>query len=193
MSSLFGSWIAYDRWKDGRIRRTFETIAKEHGSRFGNVKKITLLLPKINHTEVDGDSENRRDELEGEFKVQCKRFVIPLLTLAGIDYHFFAHSDTAEVYRRWVKYFTADERMEPLEGFVQPQDDTFLRQGVVCTSDAIFNQIFLLKESQYNIYRVSVSPPEGILNRCARFFNHSGERQRIGQQVLQLIESLDQQ
>lgn len=194
VSGLIGSWIAYDRWKDRRIQHAFEAIAKEHGSRVGDVKRITLLLPKINHKEVDGEGENKnkRDELEVEFKVQCKKFVIPLLTLAGIDYHFFAHSDMAEVYRRWVRYFTTKEGMEPLEGFVQPQNEAFLKQGVVCTSDAMFDQVVPLKELQYNVYRVNVNPPVGVVKRCARFFNHSGERQRMGQQVLELIESLDQ-
>lgn len=193
VSSLFGAWIAYDRWKDRKIRHTFEAVAREYGNKPGDVKRITLLLPRINHDKVDDEGENKRDELEGEFKIRCKKFVIPLLTLAGIDYHFFAHSNTPEVYRRWVKHFTTKEVVEPLEGFVQPQDDTFLKHGVVCTSDAMFDQTIILKEPRYNVYRVDVTPPEGMLNRWIRFFNHSDERQRIGQQVIELVESIDRQ
>jgi hypothetical protein len=196
LTGLCGSWVVYDRWRDARIKEKFESIAREHGSRHGDIKRLTLLLPRTPHKEDDkeGEEGKKGDELEREFKMQCKKHVIPLLTLAGIDYSYFAHSRMEEVYARWTNYFTKGKVVQEaaLEGFVQPQEDAFLRHGVVCTSDEMFNQIVGLKEPAYNVYKVDASPTKGLLKRFIAFFDHSGERERVGQQVLELIEAVDQ-
>lgn len=194
-STALGTYIGWDRYRARQIGAEQAAKAKLYGEQPLQVGEplrcLAICIPKKVLLAESGEKVLE----DSGIKAHCKQYVIPLLTLAGIDYRWFAHADHGSVLQRWVdhyyhhKAYTSNDKSLVDEDYVQPMSEQFLRDGLVATTSEMYSVLMQGKHPDVRIFFVDLDARPGFVARIKRFFTQAAEQRRIGDGVLDLLKA----
>lgn len=196
-STALGTYTGWDRYRARQIAAEQAAEARRYGEQPLQVGEplrcLAICIPKAVLPAEGGEKAMAEDS---GIRAGCKQYVIPLLTLAGIDYRWFAHADHGSVLQRWIDHYyhhhkthTDNGNSVADEDYVQPLSEQFLRDGLVATTSEMYSVLVQGRHPSVRVFLVDLSATPGLVARAKRFFTHAAEQRRIGDSVLDLLKA----